>query len=51
MRPFARSPQHGEHREKGSHSAAIFALDVITPSILDLGYRGAEVFGDDPRAT
>lgn len=31
------------------YSAWWFALDVITPSLLDLGYRGIEVF-DDKRA-
>ena len=32
------------------YSAWWFALDVITPSLLDLGYRGIEVFDDERTA-
>jgi hypothetical protein len=30
-----------------AYSPVWFALDVVTPSLLDLGYRGSDVF-DDP---
>jgi hypothetical protein len=37
------------HRVGISYNQFIFALDVVTPSLLDLGYRGPDVFGSDLR--
>jgi hypothetical protein len=47
---FHKRPNAWEKQREGvAYSAAWFALDVVTPDVLDLGYRGVEVFGNDKR--